>query len=70
MKEPPSLLAQIISSSRYLNRDEKIALVKYLMLEMDEMFYTLEDVKIMVSQQVQAARETDEMLRQMRQFRQ
>ena len=69
-KEPLSLLAQMISASRQLNRDEKLALVKYLMLELDERVYTIEDVNLMIAQQIQAQHETEEMLRVMRQFRQ
>ena len=67
-KEQPPLLAQIISVSGQLNRDEKLALVKYLMFELNEPVFTTEDVRNIVNQQMQKQTITAEMARQIRQW--
>lgn len=68
-KQQPPLLTQIISVSGRLNRDEKLALVKYLMIELDEPLYTMADVKEIVNQAIQQqAQNVQVMHQQIRQF--
>ena len=64
-KEQPPLLAQIISVSGALNRDEKLALIKYLMLELNEPVFTTADVKVIVDQKIQEAFNSAELRRQL-----
>ncbi len=67
-KQQLPLLAQIISVSDVLNRDEKLALVKYLMLDLNEPVFTTADVKVIVNQEMQKQANNAEMARQIRQL--
>lgn len=63
-KQQPPLLSQIISVSKELNRDEKMALIKYLMMELNEPVFTTADVKVIVEREIQKSFNSAELRRQ------